>query len=197
MICFDALKKKVYNRGTPPLTFLIEMVEWGKKTSADIFESRKDDPGETDIYTSVKIRLGPWDGKPNNTEFILHRKAVMLEVMRVLAGFESSWNWKEGRDITNSTSVTPTTIEAGAWQVSANSLVFGSDLQKLVTMKVGTLDGNAFQRAMKTNHELAMEYIARLLRHTIRHNGPVKRGEIHPYLERDAVTEWKKLLTTS
>ena len=33
------------------------------------------------------------------------RRAAMLEVMRVHAGFESSLNWKEGVDRTNKTSM--------------------------------------------------------------------------------------------
>jgi hypothetical protein len=118
----------------------------------------------------------------------------MLEVMRVLAGFESSWNWNEGRDKTNKTSITPQTIEAGAWQVSANSMHFGQELKDLVLAKVGTLDGDAFQQAMKQDHALAMEYIARLLRRTTHHNGPVLRHEIDHWLRRDAVAEFQALM---
>ena len=47
---------------------------------------------------------------------------------------------------------------------------------------------------MKQNHPLAMEYIARLLRRTVNHNGPVKRHEIDPWLRKDAVTEFLGLL---
>jgi hypothetical protein len=114
--------------------------------------------------------------------------------MRVLAGFESSWDWTAGRDITNASSVTPETIEAGAWQVSANSVNFGPELKELVIRKVGSLDGNEFQAAVKKNHEFAMEYIARLLRRTTHHNGPVKRHEIDEWLRRDAVAEFQNLL---
>jgi hypothetical protein len=60
----------------------------------------------------------------------------MLEVLRVLAGFESSWDWNAGVDTTNPTCVTPDTIEAGAWQVSANSTAFGEELKDLVLKKV-------------------------------------------------------------
>jgi hypothetical protein len=60
--------------------------------------------------------------------------------------------------------------------------------------QAGTLDGNDFQQAMKDNHPLAMEYIARLLRHTVNHNGPVKRHEIDAWLRKDAVTEFEQLL---
>jgi hypothetical protein len=180
---YKAARQHVYNRGIPPNSFLDELVAWGKIAPIDIFTPNS----VVDIYSSVIHELGPWQG-------ISHRRAVMLEVLRVLAGFESSWNWNEGGDITNPSSVTPETIEAGAWQVSANSMNFGSELKALVLAKAGASDGNTFQRAMKTNHQLAMEYAARLLRRTVAHNGPVKRHEINPWLRRDAVAEFQGLL---
>jgi hypothetical protein len=102
-----------------------------------------------------------------------------------------------GVDTTNPTSVTPDTIEAGAWQVSANSMAFGEELKDLVLKKVGTFDGNDFQRVMKTDHQFAMEYTARLLRRTVNHHGPVKRHEIDDWLRREAVDEFRTLLTAS
>jgi len=178
------IKSSVSNRGVPPSSFLNELVAWGSFAPYDIFCPRVDNKRETDIYTHIKPILAPdrWSGS-------LHRRAAMLEVMRVLAGFESSWNWNCGRDITNSTSVTPTTIEAGAWQVSGNSRAFGPDLRELAPA-----DGNRFQRAMKSDHPLAMEYIARLLRHTIRHNGPVVRHEIDEFLNPHAVAQFMGLI---
>ena len=180
---YTAAKQQVANRGVPPDDFLDQLVAWGKDAPEEIF-ARND---RADVYSSVFGSLGPW--KDN-----LHRRAAMLEVMRVLAGFESSWDWNAGRDITNPTSVTPDTIEAGAWQVSANSMNFGQELKDLVLAKIGTLDGNAFQKAMKEDHPLAMEYIARLLRRTTHHNGPVLRHEIDPWLRRDSVAEFESLL---
>ena len=180
---YIATKQHVANRGVPPTDFLDQLVAWGKQAPDEIFAPNP----HSDVYSSVVSTLGPWQGIP-------HRRAVMLEVMRVLAGFESAWNWNEGCDTTNPTSVTPDTIEAGAWQVSANSMHFGQELKDLVLAKVGTLDGNAFQNAMKQNHPLAMEYIARLLRRTTHHNGPVLRHEIDPWLRRDAVAEFQTLL---
>ena len=182
-MAFRATKQKVHNRGIPPDSFLDELITWGRTAADDIFAPNEN----ADVYSSVVEVLGPWQGP-------LHRRAGMLEVMRVLAGFESSWNWNAGVDTTNPTSTTPTTIEAGAWQVSANSMSFGPELKELVLRKVGSLDGNAFQRAMKRDHVLAMEYIARLLRRTVKHNGPVKRHEIDEWLRRDAVEEFQALL---
>lgn len=180
---FAATKQNVANRGIPPDDFLDQLVAWGKQAPDDIFAPNNNN----DVYSSVFETLGPWRG-------ITHRRAVMLEVMRVLAGFESSWNWNEGRDTTNPTSITPDTIEAGAWQVSANSMNFGQELKDLVLHNVGTLDGNEFQKAMKENHPLAMEYVARLLRRTTRHNGPVLRHEIDPWLRQDSIEELEGLM---
>jgi hypothetical protein len=182
-MAFRATKQKVLNRGIPPDSFLNELIEWGRTAPDDIFAPNEN----ADVYSSVVDVLGPWQGLP-------HRRAAMLEVMRVLAGFESSWNWNAGVDTTNPTSTTPTTIEAGAWQVSANSMSFGPELKDLVLRRVGTLDGNAFQKAMKRDHPLAMEYIARLLRRTVNANGPVKRHEIDEWLRRDAVDEFQAML---
>lgn len=185
-MAYSATKQRVSNRGVPPDSFLNELIAWGKTAPDDIFV-----PNSTqDIYSNVLRTLGPWEG-------LGHRRAVMLEVMRVLAGFESSWKWNEGRDVHNATSVTSVTIEAGAWQVSANSMGFGPELRNLVLAKVGSPDGNDFQRAMKQNHPLAMEYIARLLRRTVNHNGPVKRHEIDAWLREDAVREFLDLLYPS
>jgi hypothetical protein len=71
---------------------------------------------------------------------------------------------------------------------------FGQELKDLVQAKVGTRNGIAFQKAMKEDHPLAMEYIARLLRRTTRHNGPVKRHEIDEWLRKDAVAEFQAAL---
>jgi hypothetical protein len=181
---YVATKQHVKNRGIPPDDFLRQLVDWGREAAAEIFAPNT----ASDVYSSVFNTLGPWEGIP-------HRRAVMLEVLRVLAGFESSWKWDEGPDKKNPTSVTPETMEAGAWQVSANSLRYGQDLKDLVMATVGTLDGKAFQNGMKENHPLAMEYIARLLRHTTQQNGPVLRHKIDPWLRRNAVAEFQSLLS--
>jgi hypothetical protein len=177
-VAYKALKAKVKNRGKAPDAFLDELIAWGKDAPEEIFAPNT----AHDVYSSVRPTLGPW--RDNQ-----HRRAVMLEVMRVLAGFESSWKWTAGRDVSNPTSNTPTTTEAGAFQVSANSMSFGPELKALVQDHAGSTDGEAFQAAMKSDHPLAMEYIARLLRRTVNHNGPVKRHEIDEWLRKDAVDE--------
>src|SRR6185295_2246704 len=162
VMTYHALKAQVKNRGKAPDSFLDELIAWGKDAPDEIFV--KNDAH--DVYSSVRATLGPW--RDNQ-----HRRAVMLEVMRVLAGFESSWD----------------STEAGAFQVSANSMSFGPELKALVIAHAGAADGETFQAAMKSDHPLAMEYIARLLRRTVNHNGPVKRHEIDEWLRKDAVDE--------
>jgi hypothetical protein len=137
-MAYHATKQRVHNRGVPPDSFLDELVAWGRTAADDIFLPHS----QRDVYSNVVGVLGPWQD-------LRHRRAAMLEVMRVLAGFESSWNWNEGVDVTNPTSNTPSTMEAGAWQVSANLMGFGQELKQLVLSEMGSLNGNDFQRAMK------------------------------------------------
>ncbi len=196
---FIATKAKVKNRGRPPDGFLEELVRWASKAPEDIFETNAE-PG--DVYGSIKYVLGPWNGADGTPQRSVHRRAAMAEILRVLAGFESTWNWKEGRDTTNSTSNRPETEEAGAWQVSENSEFFGRDLRNLVSQRVRDMDGDNdvdaddFRAAMKLDHPLAFEYVARLLRHTCAHNGPVKRHEIDPWLSRESVEEFEGMISS-
>jgi hypothetical protein len=180
-----ATRQKVKNRGIPPDHFLDEMVAWGKTAPADIFAPNT----AHDVYASVVDTLGPWTSPD-------HRRAAMLEVMRVLAGFESSWHWDAGVDTSSGQVKNPDNTEAGAWQVSADSMHLAPPLKALVQPRIHTTDGVAFQAAMKQDHALAMEYIARLLRVTVAANGPVKRHEIDPWLSRTAVAEFQSLLQT-
>ncbi len=180
---YRAAKAPVYTRGIAPDSFLDELISWAKFAPDFVF-APNDKP---DVYASVKAQLGPWNG-------LLHRKAAMLEVLRVLAGFESSWNWNEGRDITNSTSGTPETEETGIFQVSCNATNFDPSLKEFVIEWLGRRDCHLFITRMKTDHKVALGFAARLLRFTVRHNGPVLRKEINPWLSRLAVAEFESLL---
>lgn len=183
---YTATRQHVHNRGRAPFAFLDEIVAWGKAAPEEVFATNS----ASDIYSSVKNILGPWESNQ-------HRRAVMLEVLRVLGGFESSWNWNAGRDESNPDSDTPVEIEAGIFQVSANSMNFGAELRELVQREAGTTDPETFQREMKANHRLAIEYCARLLRRTVRHHGPIRDGHIHNWLRRDAVGEFLDHLASS
>src|SRR5437879_13683950 len=115
---FVACRHQVLNRGQPPVAFLEKLVDWGVSAPDEIFSPNN----RTDIYSVVKDELGPWAND-------LERRAAMLEVLRVLAGFESSWDWNAGRDITNPHSNTSCSEEAGILQCSGDSMNFDSSLQ--------------------------------------------------------------------
>ena len=180
---FDACKQKVHNRGKAPDLFLNELVDWAKTAPDEIFKKNE----KFDIYSSVVKQLGPWESE-------LYRRASMLEVLRVLGGFESSWNWSAGVDVTNPSSNTPCTEEAGIFQCSGNSMGFSPTLRQLLLDAGG--DGNcaSFIVISKENHKFAIEYCARLIRFTTKHHGPIKNQHIHSWLRRDAVQEFLKYI---
>ena len=182
---FNATKAKVLTRGHPPDSFLTELVEWGRVADAEIFAPNAN---LHDIYADIKPILGPWEN-------LLHRRAALLEVMRVHAGFESSWNWNEGVDKTNQTSLhNKDGEETGLFQVSFDStfIANGAMVPFAVANGIGTV--GSFIPEMKANHVLALEYYARLVRINIRWAGPLLRHEVDPWLSRDAVDEFKTLL---
>lgn len=197
MRSFHACKSRVFNRGTPPDSFLDEMVDWAINAPDELFTVND----KQDIYSKIRPELGVWQS-------LNHRKAAMLEVMRVLAGFESSWNWNEGVDTSRAGGDTSENSEAGAWQVSYDARRIVPELRKLLEAKK-IQNGVAFQRAMKFDHPLAMEFVARLMRYNTRHNGPLYKGterksirpslrgeehSIYPWLKREAVAEFQRFL---
>lgn len=180
---FEACKHKVKNRGVPPDSFLNEMIDWAKDAPDEIFEENE----IHDIYSNVVNELGPWRN-------LLHRKAAMLEVLRVLGGFESSWHWGEGVDTTNPDSNTSCTEEAGIFQCSGNSMSFDPSLKSLLRGVSGQTDCSTFKIETKSNHPFAIEYCARLLRFTVNHHGPVKHKEINEWIRKDAMLELEGFL---
>ena len=180
---FLACKQKVKNRGQAPDAFLNTLVDWGQNADDDIFEQND----KFDIYASIVQQLGPWQGA-------LHRRAVMLEALRVLGGFESSWNWLAGRDTTNPSSNTPCTEEAGMFQCSGNSMAFSPGLKAALLQAGGDGSCASFITFTKSHHEFALTYCARLIRCTTKHHGPIKNLHINPWLRRDAVQEFMGFL---
>ncbi len=191
MIFGEAIKSKVKNRGIAPDSFLTELVEWGRIAADQIFApiSNRNAPGkDPDIYAQILPLLGPWIN-------LLHRRAAMLEVMRVHAGFESSWHWNEGVDVTNQTSLTHLEgQETGIFQVSFDSTHIAGGAMKPFAVEHGIGTVGSFIPEMKSNHKLALEYYARLVRVNIKWAGPLVRHEIDPWLSRAAVTEFQGLL---
>jgi len=186
---FASTKSKVKGRGVPPESFLTELVNWAKTAPDELF-APNNEPG--DVFNVLRPLLGPWKSP-------LHRRAAMCELLRCLAGFESSWDWNEGVDTTNARSMANIVgQETGIFQVSYDSLPLeksGKTLSDCVKRYCGgVLAPQVFIDTMKRNHTFALEYCTRLLRFSYRWDGPIKRGEINSSLSRDAVREFEKLL---
>lgn len=184
---FSATKAHVLNRGTPPDSFLSALVTWGRSAPEEIFAVNAN---PADIYAHIRPILGPWAD-------VQHRRAAMLEVMRVHAGFESSWNWNEGVDTTNATSMSNLSgQETGPWQVSYDSTRLGGSAMLPFAQANGIGTAQSFIDKMKECHPLAMEYVARLYRVNVKWAGPILRGEIDEWLRPAAVAEFLTLLSS-
>lgn len=184
---FQATLQPVLNRGNPPPDFLTELVEWARNAPDEIFAPN---PSPDDIYALIWDTLGPFDGASIET-----RRAAMLEVIRVHAGFESSWNWQEGVDTTNASSMQHITgQETGILQVSFDSTWLNDDAMKPFAIEEGVDSAERFIPAMKADHTLALEYYARLVRVNILWAGPLATRKILPLLSRDAMAEFQALV---
>jgi len=216
-----AIFSKVHNRGLPPTGFVQILVDEIREIPDDVFSIGYKSNREDDIYQFLGKQLGDkwWIVVPMQPNDYLRRRAIMCEVLRVLGGFESSWDWNEGRDVTNPSSNRPETTEAGIFQCSANSVNFDASLiecfnrhadrEEILSRAPGASrvilppwigmreSGNQFQWMTKNIPAYAIEHCARLLRFTIRHHGPIVRGEILPWLSLDAVREFESLLSNT
>lgn len=198
---FAATLKMVENRGRAPKTFLEELVTWGKKAPEEIFAPNNN---LVEAYTVIKSSLATQEGFDGartplyRWESPLHRRGALLELMRVHAGIESSWKWGEGVDKTNKTSMANKTgQETGIFQVSFNSEDLGHAAMKDFAKANGIDTVDAFIALMKTNHELALEYYARLVRINIAWAGPLLRhnnDSVYPNLDRSSMREFMALL---
>ena len=189
---FNATKAKVKNRGSAPDSVLKEFVEWMRVAPDDISAPRKNiNPGgaDPDVFAQILYPMfGPWEN-------LIHRKAAFLELMRVHAGFESSWNWKEGVDTTNWTSMTHKEgQETGLFQVSFDSTRIHDHYMLPFAEAHGVGTADTFIPAMKKDHPLCMEYYCRLVRVNFRWAGPLLRHEVEQYMHKDAVEEFRVLL---
>ncbi len=177
---FKYSKARVLNRGQPPDDFLYEITDWARHAPMELFAPN---PEPADIYASVKDVLGPWTS-------VEYRRGVMLEVMRVHAGFESSWDWTEGVDMTNQTSMAHIEgQETGIFQVSFDSTYLHNGVMKPFAKEHDIDTPQKFIPKMKSNHTLALDYYARLIRYNVQWAGPIKRHEIDPWLSRKSAEE--------
>lgn len=208
---FVASLHLISNRGRAPIPFLTELVAWGKSALAASPEIFGVNDNPADAYAAIAPFLGTQKGRYSDGNVIwgwdslTHRAAAMLELMRVHAGIESSWNWRDGVDTTNARSVAlKTAQETGIFQVSFDSEYLDSPDGKAIMEAFGKSHGldtvEKFTPAMKENHALAMEYYVRLVRVSIKWAGPlINKGDepedsVYPYLYRDSMLEFAGML---
>jgi len=201
------------DRGRPPISFLNQLVTWGRKALKDSPEIFAPNHVALDAYAAIKSRLATHKGDDMSDtpvymwESLLHRAGAMLELMRVHAGRESSWKPKEGVDKTNKTSISNKVgEEAGIFQVSYNSTwldsVEGKDIMGAFIKARGIDTVEKFIAEMKKPEDgmdLEFEYYARLVRVSIAWAGPLLRhgsDSVYPYLSRDSMREFMSFLET-
>jgi hypothetical protein len=170
---------------SPPIPFLDQLIDAIDPLPDDVFAENP----LHDIYAVMKGSLGPYTS-------LKHRKAVMCEVLRVQAAFESDWDWDEGVDIDNVHSLTHIDgEETGAFQVSFDSTALGHSamLPFAVAHRIET--PQKFIPAMKEDHRLAVEYCARLLRISTAWCGTINNpSQVISHVRRDAVDEFQTFL---
>ena len=80
------------------------------------------------------------------------------------------------------------------YQVSANSMIYDTSLPACVDHYLGSHDTPTFIAGMKSDHRLAHEYCARLLRFSLKWDGPIERGVLAACVRRDACAEFVGLI---
>jgi hypothetical protein len=128
------------------------------------------------------------------------RRALMAGVLVNLAGWESSWKWTEGIDVTNpSSALKLQNEEAGLFQTSGNTMDgFGKGTLKAKFLEdcKGYPQSNVYQRFIAcskdpgANRRFVVEYTAMVLRFTTNHHGPIKRKQdVYTHLPVDCVEQ--------
>lgn len=183
----SACMYKVHNRGIVPFSVVRDIVEAIRVTPVSVFAKN----GNADVYGSVEREMGPYTSD-------LHRAAVMGAVMVVQSGFESSWNYQDGRDMSaNNTS--SCTEEAGLYQTSGNMNTFSVEakatLQPFMALHCKSTTCSEFRRCTKEPVKAFVHgHFMRAARITTRHWGPMVRKEINLWLRKACALQIEQLL---
>lgn len=179
-----AIKQAIgHGHDGPPDSFLVPLIIWAKAEEDSVFEKNNNH----DIFSIVSEELGPFDT-------LIKRKAVLCAVMIIIAGDESDWNWREGRDVTAGQQ-TEDQKEAGAFQVSNDIRHTDSAIDAWLNSK-GIHTGLQFQASVKGDPILDCALVARVLRANYkRWDGPINRGWVEAQVKREMVDELVTLLS--
>lgn len=179
---------QVHNRGKAPFNVIKDIVLSLRQSPDEVFA-----PNDNyDIFSSIKPELGPWTS-------LKQRAASLGAAMVVQAGFESTWDYTEGRDMSaNNTS--SCTEEAGMYQTSGNMNDFNKEAQDVlkpyqIHMCGGKATCEEFKACTKEpNVSFTHGHFIRASRITVNHWGPIKRKEINPWLSRACASQIESLL---
>lgn len=178
----------------PPLGFLQLLVTFLRTAPDDIF-------APNDIADEIYTRIAPQLATPASDgrhvwDDLRHRKSAIAEAARVHAGFESDWNWREGVDVTNHTSMTHKAgEEAGAFEMSFDMELLDHGYMRPFALAHGLDTPEHFIERIKADPLLDLETYFRLIRVNIAWAGPIVRNEINRYLNRDSMQEFRQLLS--
>jgi len=163
---------QVPNQGPPPTPFVESLVHFGAIAPLYVYA---ENPNQDDIMAIIRPVLAP-----NGWQSVQQRLAGLLTALLYDAGFESSWIWTTGVDMEPGagTGRPADEWEAGAWQVSANSMSFDARLGDLVSAHCNANDPVSFQAGMKSDKLLAIHYAAVLFRCNTRWSGPCVNGTL-------------------
>ena len=192
----ESCKSRIYNPSKPPQAPNNHIVQRAKKSPNTYYTANS----YTDVYSLVKPKLAP-DGWRN----LKHRRAAGIESLIVLGAYESSFDWTEGRDWSNSSSGTACTEEAGMWQTSGNTLT--GDLYKGMGLKdlfikecSGYPIANDCRRFIKctkaeSKRDFATSYTWLVIRRTLLHHGPlIRKSDVYSHLRVQCMLDLEKLL---
>lgn len=181
---FNHTRRTFANHGPTPVSFLQDLLLWAETAPDEIFAPNNE---PSDAF-NLLVPVGGWQS-------LAHRKATLLDAAVIHAGYESDWNWHEGVDVTNRTSMANKTgQETGPWEVSFDSenIHHAAMLPFAQSHDIANVD--AFIPAMKTNKPLSCEYYFRLLRVSTAWAGPWNKGWVAAHISSEAVAEWQALL---
>jgi hypothetical protein len=171
---------QVPNQGPPPDDFIALLLAFGTVAGDYVFEFNENN----DIFSIIGPILGTVDPQTGAVSWpggIAQRRAALLVALLYDAGFESSWNLQCGVDMEPGagTGRPASEWEAGAWQVSQNSMIFDRTLLDLVAAHCGGLtDPATFQAGMKADKLLAVYYAGWLFRYDTEWSGPCDSGDL-------------------
>lgn len=199
--CLKGFDKNKHRRRAPPQTFLQDLYLFVQKT-CDENELYAINEEPRDVFKHLEKELALTEDST-----LHYRCASAFELLRVSAAMESSYNWKQGRDLSaNNTSLD--TQEAGIFQTSQNSHIYAHKgywgrwayLDQLVKSRgVDPKDGEAWIALQKNEAEkdLIFEHHLFLIRHNFRHYGPmIDKQRVGANLSLECVSEVQKQLAT-